>query len=509
MTFFGRRQSSSTPLQTNSPTTKPKRGWRAEDASLLDWEFGDGDVLSPTNYRVTPEQRDDSETASTESGGGRERSQASAPVVDAFRREDAAMRVAALVSRLDEALEHWWSDNELPSPALLREGLLALQAGHNLDEGQRSLLLRSALAERKGVLTALRHQTDPERTAFILKEELLDIRSPLPLDILWRLRTEDKQSDQWVEFLVSELHDEIHAVQGPQQELAVRTLALLERDQPPTGYAGNGAAAGLRTWDSLRPILQPKVELGPRNYWSPGRVLISVLLIVALLIGYFVWQWNSVATAAIEIPAGTYPVSEPGTDELHEVQLGAFQIARSETTNADYLACINASVCAPPASAASATRPDYLTHPAYANFPVVNVTWDEALAYCTWINWRLPTANEWEVAASVAPATGLHYRYPWGDAPASRRANTSEQAVGDTQTVGSYSPAGDSPWGVIDMAGNVAEWTATAVSADGNQYFIKGGSFQTKLDKALVNGADPQERQFYANWLGFRCATDS
>jgi hypothetical protein len=91
-------------------------------------------------------------------------SRAGDPMVAAFTGPQAAPRIDAVRRNLDLALDGWWRSGALPAPALLRDGLLLLEAGNPLDEAQRSLLLRAALAHRRGVLTALRYQTDPERT---------------------------------------------------------------------------------------------------------------------------------------------------------------------------------------------------------------------------------------------------------------------------------------------------------------------------------------------------------
>jgi formylglycine-generating enzyme required for sulfatase activity len=102
-----------------------------------------------------------------------------------------------------------------------------------------------------------------------------------------------------------------------------------------------------------------------------------------------------------------------------------------------------------------------------SNHPVVQVSWDDALAYCQWLakvtgrSYRLPTEAEWEKAAR-----GTDGRiYPWGNEWDAKRCNTNESGPGDTTPVEAY-PQGASPYGVLDMAGNVWEWTSTLWGKD-------------------------------------------
>jgi len=507
MSIFDRRRRGIPSQHRRQHEEEPRVG------PMLSWDFGDDligpigsapatpvieGVLAPVSERV-PVKKSSNRRQARFAGG-----QPDAQLTDAFRGQEASVRVIALGAALDEALDQWWRANQLPPPALLRDGLLALEADQALDEGHRTLLLRAALAHRRGMVTALRHQTDPERTASILKEALLDIRWPLAPDLLWRLRQEDEQSHTWEPLLVRDLKDELRSGHGLQQQMAEQTLSIVQGKRPPVHEE-------LRLVGAAHQEPEPAAQY--RSYWSPGRLLILVLFVVAILIGAGMYWARSPKMGVVSIPAGKYIIGdaeESGGERT--VQLAAFAMDQSEVTNQQYGQCVAAGQCPPPASAASAKRPDYVANPAYALYPAVHVDWEGARRYCDRLAKRLPTADEWEVAASVAPAIQHHYRYPWGETFDRRLANTQASGHEDTKAVGSYHPAGDSPFGLVDMAGNVAEWTSTSAPGDrdGNNdsYIVKGGSFRDAPANARTHGQQYLERQTTADWLGFRCVAD-
>lgn len=146
----------------------------------------------------------------------------------------------------------------------------------------------------------------------------------------------------------------------------------------------------------------------------------------------------------------------------HEVLLSAYQIGKYPVTNAEYQAFVEAMGHQSPSHWAGTDYPDGL-----GGHPVVNVSWGDAMAYCAWLRERtqkpytLPTEAEWEKAAR-----GKDVRiFPWGNAWDPKRANGGEESANTTTPVGTYSPAGDSPYGAADMAGNVWEWCADWFSA--------------------------------------------
>ena len=196
----------------------------------------------------------------------------------------------------------------------------------------------------------------------------------------------------------------------------------------------------------------------------------------------------------------------PPDDEgpLHEVRLDAYWIDRYEVSNAQYQQCVEAGACQEPKDLR------FYNDPNFANHPVVYVTWYDASDYCHWLGKRLPAEAEWEKAARGDQG----WLYPWGNQLIRNRLNA-DNRVGSTRPVGSY-PEGASPYGALDMAGNVWEWVdewyeAYPGSAFQNDLFgtkykvVRGGSWNHPAEDARSDHRDIAHPGRAMGVVGFRC----
>ncbi len=212
------------------------------------------------------------------------------------------------------------------------------------------------------------------------------------------------------------------------------------------------------------------------------------------------------------VPAGEFvmglPPGEPGSDRnpLRKVYLRAFYIDKYEVTNDLYHKCVAAGACKDPslitdyAPALFEEGKKWYRDSKMADYPVVGITWRQAGIYCEWAGKRLPLGSEWEKAARGTDGR----KYPWGNEWDGTMANWDEGGRIDgyrkLAPVGSF-PKGVSPYGAMDMAGNVREWVDDAV--------VRGGSWYS--NPSSLRAGDPGHDYIVErdDDMGFRCAMDA
>ncbi|MGA7741939.1 MAG: formylglycine-generating enzyme family protein [Polyangia bacterium] len=258
------------------------------------------------------------------------------------------------------------------------------------------------------------------------------------------------------------------------------------------------------------------------------------------------------AANQVSIPGGTFSMGDGDLDAgpVHQVSLSAYCIDKTEVTVAAFLACVQAGGCRAPTATVEwrdYTPEDKTKWSQFCTWgkmgldqhPINCVDWNQATTYCQWTGGRLPTEAEWEYAARGNDSRN----YPWGnEEPDATRLNAcgaecawmgrerldeawEAMYAGDdgwlvTALVGSY-PKGASPFGVLDMAGNVWEWTADTFADYGEKLVtnsqrsksdaapraIRGGGWNdndpARVRTAMRIGLAPDIRIFD---LGFRCA---
>jgi formylglycine-generating enzyme required for sulfatase activity len=197
-----------------------------------------------------------------------------------------------------------------------------------------------------------------------------------------------------------------------------------------------------------------------------------LLFAAALALAFAPVHGQSTPDKMILIPAGPFTMgsNEGPQDErpAHEVTLRAYELDRFPVTNAQFADFLNATANAievkprlydfdDPDARVHMRSERFVVDAGFENHPAVEVPWRAALAYCTWRGKRLPTEAEWEKAARGTDAR----HYPWGQATPERRHANYGTKYGGTTAVDTH-PAGASPYGIREMAGNVWQWVSSA-----------------------------------------------
>jgi serine/threonine-protein kinase len=233
---------------------------------------------------------------------------------------------------------------------------------------------------------------------------------------------------------------------------------------------GVGGVGGYVWWTSKAPTPQPQRPLNPNDPNTPT---------------------VPVKNELIEIPGGTFQMGRVGATvselPIHPVTVPTFDIDKTEVTNYEYAQFVNETKHEPPSNWAGG-KPI----PGQEALPVTFVSYDDAEAFARWrsardkAEYRLPTEEEWEYAARGGDQGNI---YPWGNEWVEDNALVKTSGATMPKAVGT-SPKDKTRWGVMDMMGNVYEWTRSKASyyqgstlkveaEERGHYVIRGGSYAT------------------------------
>ncbi len=297
-------------------------------------------------------------------------------------------------------------------------------------------------------------------------------------------------------------------------------------DQPPQGWTdGPTPTPALGGGKAQPPPDQPPPDLPP-----------APVGMVAIPAGSF-----QMGCAPSEVYECILPAAERELP-LHVVYLDGYYMDVYEVSNGQYAQCVAAGVCADPPSHTNMDtgqliyNDNHYGDPQYANYPVVNVSWEDAVNYCAWVGKSLPTEAQWEKAARGSSDTRM---WPWGNtAPNCTLANFRDENRTENQgfcgtnlngvvtsAVGSH-PQGASPYGVMDMAANVGEWVADPFVDDYYKYYdpnawpanpfperedlnkvIRGGGWAESSWDVRISSRSSGLTTAKASNIGFRCVS--
>ncbi len=220
------------------------------------------------------------------------------------------------------------------------------------------------------------------------------------------------------------------------------------------------------------------------------------------------------------VPSGTFEMgSENGKSNekpVHTVYLDAYWIDQTEVTNGMYAQCVSSGDCTLPHQISSNSRSEYYGIKQYDDYPVIYVDWNQADAYCRWTGRRLPSEAEWEKAARGTDERA----FPWGEENDYCHKANYAGCMADSNKTGSY-PAGVSPYGALDMAGNVWEWVVdwydlnyyanysheNPTGPDSGEFrVIRGGAWYSSGENVRSSSRGFGDPDNGGQNIGFRCA---
>ncbi|MFH0878401.1 MAG: SUMF1/EgtB/PvdO family nonheme iron enzyme [Lentisphaerota bacterium] len=329
-------------------------------------------------------------------------------------------------------------------------------------------------------------RTKPDETIFVIPLRLDDCQVPIRLQIYQYVDYFPKERKDWA------YHRLLASLETRAHTLGIPTTKLEMKPEPPKREE--------------KPKAEPKREPAAREKQPEKKEATPPVAVPKSIldIGLAKAEWGGIEF--VKVSAGPFLMGSKEGNSLaladerpqHTVNIPYdYWIARFPVTNEHYAAYVGKG-----------------KHPVSdwqkkKDHPVINVSWQDAMAYCKWLNnllkgrlpqgliLRLPTEAEWEKAARGTDGS----EWPWGNEFDKNKCNSDEGGKGDTTPVGLYSPQGDSPYGCADMVGNVWEWTHSLYKP--YPYKAKDGRENEKdsAPRVLCGGA------FYNNAGFVRCAS--
>jgi formylglycine-generating enzyme required for sulfatase activity/serine/threonine protein kinase len=319
--------------------------------------------------------------------------------------------------------------------------------------------------------------------------------------------------------------------------MSPKTTGVVDPDATHVQRVGADTGDNSFPGTSIHPFPKMDVSLVPQKKSSLPLIigLVLVLLIGGGVGGYFLLRTKTtqpngpgtppngpdgtevpIKAELVDIPGGTFQMGRsdalPTEAPPHQVTVKPFSMDKTEVTNAEYSRFVRETNQAAPQQWGSVKAPV-----GQELLPVSNVSYEDAVLFAAWrskrdgVTYRLPTEEEWEYAARNGDKDNL---YPWGNVWTAGRAATQEAGVGKEQAVGTY-PQGGNRWGVLDLIGNVWEWTSTRASLypgsplklpPQNKDWIvaRGGAYGSPANKVSATMRDWFAPNYKNPVLGFR-----